>query len=134
MSKTYTKRTNAKRAAIAAGIPADEVEIVAVKEAGKAARFTYRQKVAEATVKAAGVGKSKSATKAPATERERRNGVARPRAGGLCAAVWAWLDKHPDAKLADVRAAAEKQGWNQNNASIELYTWRKFNAVEAPVK
>ncbi|MCA9643437.1 MAG: hypothetical protein H7A18_12115 [Sinobacteraceae bacterium] len=63
MSKTYTKRTNAKRAAIAAGIPADEVEIVAVKEAGKPARFTYRQKAAEATVKAAGVAKGKAATK-----------------------------------------------------------------------
>ncbi|MEZ5487361.1 MAG: hypothetical protein R3E75_06905 [Steroidobacteraceae bacterium] len=67
-------------------------------------------------------------TKAPATERERRNGVARPRAGGLCASVWAWLDKHPDAKLADVRAAAEKNEWNVNNATCELYAWRKFNA------
>lgn len=62
-------------------------------------------------------------------DREERNGVKRPSAGGACRAVWDWLDKHPDAQLKDVRAVAEKKGWNANNAAIELYQWRKFNGV-----
>lgn len=132
MSKTYTKRTNAKRAAVAAGIPEDQVEITVHKSVGEAPRFGFKQKEsagpARARTAAKGAVKGKGASPAQAPVRVRRNGVARPRAGGLCAAVWAWLDKHPDAKLADVRAAAEKQGWNVNNASIELYTWRKFSA------
>jgi hypothetical protein len=45
--------------------------------------------------------------------------------------VWSWLNKHPDAKLADLRVWAEKNGANVNNAMCELYAWRKFNAKEA---
>lgn len=142
--KTYSKRTNAKRAAIAAGIPANEVEIVAVKEAGKAARFTFKRKGylderdgpideqeaerPQPKAKAAGAAKGRGTARVAAAPCETRNGVKRPRPGGLCAAVWQWLDQHPDAKLADVRAAANKKGWNQNNASIEFYGWRKFHA------
>jgi hypothetical protein len=61
-------------------------------------------------------------------EREERNGVKRPRPGGLCAAVWSWLDAHKGATSKDVKAAAPVKGWNLNNASIEFYQWRKFNA------
>lgn len=131
---TYTKRTNAKRAAIAAGIPDDQVEITVHKKEGEV-RFGFKRKIAPvAAAQAIQAAKPAAATKAPAPERERRNGVTRPRAGGACAAVWAWLDKHPDAKLADVRAWAEKNGQNVNNASIELYTWRKFNATPEATK
>lgn len=151
--KTYSKRTNAKRAAIAAGIPANEVEIVPVKEAGKAARFTFKRKghlderngpideqeadgkgTSAARSKAKGAVPVKAAKRPVRAQCEQRNGVKRPRPGGLCAAVWQWLDQHPDAKLADVRAAANKKSWNQNNASIEFYGWRKFNAVGNEVR
>jgi hypothetical protein len=49
----------------------------------------------------------------------------------VCAAVWSWLDDHKEAKLVDVRDWATKKGLNPNNAGIELYAWRKFNAPKA---
>lgn len=64
--------------------------------------------------------------------REERNGIKRPSAGGKCRAIWDYLDAQvaagttPTPKL--VRAEAESQGWNTNNAVIELYQWRKFSA------
>lgn len=141
---TYTKKTNAKRAAIKAGIPANEVEIVEVRDDGKV-RFAFKQKGmlderngpideqqakgTQAKRKAAPAAKAKAATHAPAAKRVERNGVKRPLPGGVCARVWSWLDDHKDAKLADVRAWATKKGLNVNNAAIELYQWRRFNAT-----
>ena len=66
-------------------------------------------------------------------DREERNGVKRPSAGGACRAVWDALDamvaagEQPTSK--DVRALAEQNEWNANNASIEFYQWRKFNGI-----
>lgn len=65
--------------------------------------------------------------------REERNGIKRPSVGGTCRAVWDAMDemvasgKNPSAK--DVKALAEERGWNQNNASIEFYQWRKFQGI-----
>lgn len=68
-------------------------------------------------------------------DREERNGVKRPSAGGMCRAVWDFCDEQaergaenfPTAK--SVRAHAELMGWNVNNASIEFYQWRKFHGI-----
>ncbi len=65
--------------------------------------------------------------------RPEQNGVKRPSVGGMCRAVWDFLD----AKVAegvtitakDVKAWAPSQGWNPNNASIEFYQWRKFHGI-----
>lgn len=68
-------------------------------------------------------------------DREERNGVKRPSAGGMCRAVWDWCDAHvvdntiPAAK--QVKEAAAQFAWNANNASIEYYNWRKFMGVRA---
>lgn len=65
--------------------------------------------------------------------REERNGVKRPSAGGKCRAVWDALDRdveagqQPDAKR--VKELADANGWNPNNAAIEFYQWRKFNGI-----
>jgi hypothetical protein len=73
--------------------------------------------------------------------REERNGVKRPSAGGKCREIWDFLDAlyeddgtgnsgdriMPTAKM--VREEAVSQGWNPNNASIEFYQWRKFNGI-----
>ncbi len=76
-----------------------------------------------------------AAPEAPKTSKERsevRNGVRKP-IKGKCAEVWAMLtamqELHPHAaiNIADVRALAETQGWNLNNATIEFYGWRKFH-------
>lgn len=70
--------------------------------------------------------------------RPEQNGVRRPSAGGLCRAVWdaCWAHQAatgtpPTAK--EVKAIAEANGWNPNNASIEYYQWRKFNGITGRV-
>lgn len=63
----------------------------------------------------------------PKPSREERNGVKRP-GPGKCLEVWEYLDKHGDMKAADMKPVAVEKGWNANNALIELYQWRKFNA------
>lgn len=78
--------------------------------------------------------KPAAAKKAPKVQRMERNGVKRPAAGGLCAAVWEYLDKHGNCMPADLRPVAKAQGWNANNASIELYQWRKFNGIKREAK
>jgi hypothetical protein len=64
-------------------------------------------------------------------EREERNGVKRPRAGGKCAAVWVYLDSQvAKGKVPTIREVLEYapvHGWNKNNVSAEFYAWRKFN-------
>ena len=63
-----------------------------------------------------------------------QNGVRKP-IKGKCADVWAALDAlqatFPDGaiNIKDVRELAAAKGWNLNNATIEFYGWRKFNAV-----
>jgi hypothetical protein len=80
---------------------------------------------AKAEVKPKAPKKEKEA-KAP---REERNGVKRPNPGGLCAAVWAYLDEVGDMLPKEMKTVAEDQGWNVNNAQIELYQWRKFHGI-----
>jgi predicted component of type VI protein secretion system len=71
-------------------------------------------------------------------DREERNGVKRPSAGGLCRQIWDALDaikaggETPTAK--QVTELALAKGWNKNNASIEFYQWRKFNGIEGRAK
>lgn len=65
--------------------------------------------------------------------RPEQNGVTRPSIGGLCRAVWDACDalrtEHGTVTAKMVKAHAETQGWNPNNASIEFYQWRKFNGI-----
>lgn len=70
-------------------------------------------------------------------DREERNGIKRPSAGGRCRAIWDALDAYvadPENEgelptSAIVKAIATEEGWNPNNASIEFYQWRKFNGI-----
>jgi len=70
--------------------------------------------------------------------REQKNGVKRPSIGGVCRAVWDYLDElvagGKDATAKAVREAAPGKGWNANNASIEFYQWRKFNGITGRAK
>jgi hypothetical protein len=74
-------------------------------------------------------------------DRPEQNGIKRPSAGGKCRAVWDALDEVaaseggvPSVTSKHVKALAETQGWNANNASIEFYNWRKYNGVTGRVK
>ena len=69
--------------------------------------------------------------KEPAVPREERNGVKRPKAEGACGRVWAHLDAKGDMSVANIRAWAASEGLNPNNASIEIYQWRRFNGIKA---
>ncbi len=124
-AKTYTKRENARRAGVAAGVPAELVEITVHKN-GDEVRFGWKAMEAAAPVITTSKAKKEAA---PKVEREERNGVKRPRAGGLCAAVWAWLDANPTATIKDAKAAATDHGWNENNVACEFYAWRKFSGL-----
>lgn len=124
-TKTYTNRTNARRAGVAAGVPAEQLEITVHKN-GDEVRFGWKAKKAPAPVTT--TGKPKKAP-APKVERVEQNGVKRPRSGGLCAAVWEYLDKHPKASAKDLREVAPSKGWNANNVACEFYAWRKFNGI-----
>ena len=150
-AKTYTKRENAKRAAIAAGVPSELVEITVHKN-GDEVRFGWKAKQPPASA-AQGAANTPAATAtesepvapafaaqgvttskakkaaAPKVEREERNGVKRPRAGGLCAAVWAWLDANPGATIKEAKAAAPEHGWNEINVACEFYAWRKVSGI-----
>lgn len=120
---TYTKRVNARRAGVAAGIPSERVAITVHKN-GDEVRFGFKESATP--VKKATTTASKAA---PKVEHEERNGVKRPKAGGVCAAVWAWLDANPAATLKEAKAAAPAHGWNANNVSCEFYARRKFLGI-----
>ena len=64
-------------------------------------------------------------------DREERNGIKRPSAGGKCAAAWELCDKvYKDTGLIPtpsmLKEEAEQKGLNPNNVVIEMYQWRKF--------
>jgi len=130
-AKTYTNRNNARRAGVAAGVPAELVEITVHKN-GDEVRFGWKQMEAPAPAAEAApadavvtTGKPKKEPK-PKIVRVEQNGVKRPAPGGLCAAVWEWLDENGNCMPKDLKPVAEAKGWNLNNAQIELYQWRKF--------
>lgn len=127
-TETYTRRENARRAGVAAGIPSERVAITVHKD-GDEVRFGWKESAAP--VKKATTTASKAA---PKVEQEERNGVKRPKAGGVCAAVWAWLDTNPTATLKEAKAAAPAHGWNENNVSCEFYARRKFYGISRQVE
>lgn len=142
-TKTFTTRSNAKRNAMKAGVPADQIELVPHGK-GDDVRFGWKQRdtklladvfpAPELKPVKRKAKQSAAATTVPATEpRESRNGIKRPSPGGRCAAVWAWMDKNPNATSKEVRAWAESKGANPGNAQIERYQWVKFHASPAKV-
>ncbi len=132
-AKTYTKRENAKRAAIAAGVPAELVEITVHKNSDEI-RFGWKQKEAPApSAKAAPAGAVVTTSNpkkeaAPKVQRVEQNGVKRP-GPGKCLEIWEYLDQHGNMKPKDLQPVAEAKGWNIKNAAIELYQWHKFNGI-----
>jgi hypothetical protein len=66
-------------------------------------------------------------------QRETRNGVSRPSAGGKCRAVWDALDAsaaNGEAPKAErVRELAAEHGFDKTTAQVQFYRWRKFNGI-----
>lgn len=72
-------------------------------------------------------------------DRPEQNGIKRPSAGGLCRAVWDAMDAIRESTgvvpvTKQVREAAKVNNWNENNAMIEFYQWRKFNGITGRAK
>jgi hypothetical protein len=122
MAKRKTKEAKAK-AALAKKAKPEKAAPVLV--------FDERNGPDDSTPRAAPV-----VTTAAKVEREVRNGVKRPREGGLCAAVWTVLDQMHAAGVVptskDVRDLAAAKSWNENNAMAELSGWRKFMGLSKP--
>lgn len=117
--KTYASAKSAKTAAKKAGV-LDPV----ITEVGE--RYSWSAPKAKRAV-------ATKRTAAPKIQREVRNGIKMP-GPGACREVWEYLSKHGDMMPAAIKAVAEQHGWNQNNASIELYQWRKFHGVKRAAK
>lgn len=128
-AKTYTKRENARRAGVAAGVPAELVEITVHKSA-EGVRFGWAKKEAAAPVIPTSKAKKEVA---PKVQRVEQNGVKRP-GPGKCLEVWEYLDQHGNMTPKDLKPVAAEKGWNENNALIEMYGWRRFNGISGRVK
>lgn len=134
-ARTYTKRTNARRAALQAGMPADRV-VITVHKQGESLRFGFVDKdCARSAVPGAMPYQHLEVTADVASRaggclpQEVRNGVRRPGPGGVCRAVWDWLDANPILTAKAAKALAAAQGWNVNNVSSEYYAWKRFHRV-----
>lgn len=131
---TYTKRVNARRAGVAAGIPSERVKITVHKN-GEAVRFGWKECAAPVKeVVAVTTLAPKAKPVAASGQREEQNGVKRPKAGGVCAAVWTWLDENPSATVSSAKEVAPAKGWNPNNVACEFYAWRKFRGIAGRAK
>ena len=121
--KTFTRRDNARRAAVKAGIKKELIKITVHKTPNEI-RFGY------AELKQPSLARTKpvrpQCAKGKSKVRE-RNGIKRPVGNGRCAAVWDFLDNHSGCTAKQIREQAASNGWNVNNTLCELYRWRRFN-------
>ena len=119
--------TRERPAGVAAGVPAELVEITVHKN-GDEVRFGWKAMEAPAQPVV-----TTPAEEAPKVERIEQNGVKRP-GPGKCLEVWEYLDQHGNMMPKDLKPIAGEKGWNENNALIELYQWRKFNGITRAAK
>lgn len=121
---TYTKRTNARRAALRTGLTSDRIEITVHKLHGEV-RFGWRQ--IDLPVITTGIKRLPFSTDV----REIGCGRKRPGSGTKCFVIWDWLDKNPNATLSDARLAADKFGWNINTVTRQFYLQRRHGVSES---
>lgn len=121
--KTFSTRSNAKRNAIKAGVPEDQIEIVPHGK-GDDVRFGWCKQGTKPKTTV-----QRKATRTEPAIPEVRNGVKRPREGTICRAVWDWLDKNPGISVRDAKEAAPTLGFNVNNVACEYYAHRKWVAA-----
>lgn len=123
MVLTYSNRSNARRAALQAGLDRDRVDITVHKIDG-GVRFGWKEQVALA---GRAITTVSECDKLIADKPIYRNGIKRPKTGGVCAAIWEWLDQNYQAELRSIKNVGVKAGWNINTLTRQYYEYRKFN-------
>lgn len=64
-------------------------------------------------------------------DREQRNGVTRPSAGGKCRGIWDMLDGiGTGATAKEARETGLPKGFDKTTIMVQFYRWRKFNGIE----
>jgi pyruvate/2-oxoglutarate dehydrogenase complex dihydrolipoamide acyltransferase (E2) component len=96
-----------------------------------AAPVAARATESPAVAPRAAAARKVAAPKAPKVAAETRNGIARPRAGGACDAIWKLLDLRYNATgvvptSKDARKLATENGLNVGNSLCELSRGRRF--------
>jgi hypothetical protein len=122
MALTYSNRSNARRAALQAGLDRDRLEIIAHKS-GDEVRFAWREKIPVVREGMSRVGGLDVLLPAKIIH---KNGIKRPKAGGVCADIWKWFDLNPNATMSDVKIVGIEMDWNVNTLKRQYYEYRKF--------
>ena len=124
MALTYSNRSNARRAALQAGLDRDRVDITVHKLDGEV-RFGWKEQAAVAGGTITTVSEFDTLV---AGNPIYNNGIKRPKTGGVCAAIWDWLDRNWQAELRYIKNVGVKAGWNINTLTRQYYEHRKFNS------
>lgn len=115
------------------GTPNQKVNTMAKASVKKGAAAPATAPTPAAPVAATAAPAQATPAKAPRPPAVVQNGVTRPRAGGLCAAVWEITEKLAESgempSIGQVKAVAAEQGLNPTNVSIEFYRCRQFHGV-----
>lgn len=122
MALTYSNRSNARRAAVQAGLDRDRVEIT-VHKLSDGVRFGFTEKIEFAGKPINTMCVSYSGNLAMS------NGIRRPRSGGVCSAIWEWIDRNRQATFSDIKVVGLKMGWNRNTVLRQFYECRKFLGI-----
>lgn len=118
MGLTYSNRSNARRAALQAGLERDRVEIT-VHKFPEGVRFGFVERIPFSnklmhTVNASHV-----------ENRIDEDAIRRPSSGGVCSAIWEWVTKNPQATIGDIKIVGLEMGWNKNTVARQFYECRK---------
>ncbi len=67
-------------------------------------------------------------------EGSKQNGIREPGPTGKCRDVWNLLNeisKHEQVSAPRARELAKMRGWNERNATIEFYRWKRFHGYSS---
>lgn len=130
--QTYASKAAAKKGAARKGIEIGVVEFIKNEEG----RWIWQETALENVVSPCSVTVPSVGIKIE-KDRPEQNGITRPSIGGKCRAIWDYCDAQYKNNVIpmpkQMRTIAQENGWNENNAVIEMYQWRKFNGFKSRV-
>lgn len=117
-TRTYTKRTNARRAALRTGLRTDQIEITVHKFSGEV-RFGWRP------IELLAITTENQCLPSVMALRGMGSVGNPPSPGTKCSLIWDWLAEHPAATLGEAKVAGSKFGWNINTLTRQFYLQRR---------